>query len=430
MNPVRILCVFGTRPEAIKFAPLIIEARRRRDVEVIVCSTGQHREMLDQVTRYFGITPDVELNLMQPAQTLTSLTSRCLDAVGHTVDKYQPACVLGQGDTISAMCAGMAAFFHQIPFVHVEAGLRTDDIRSPFPEELSRRICSLVSTIHCAPTKTAAQHLIEERYDPADVIVTGNTVIDALNMTVERERADGHRWIEKHPDAAHGRVVLITAHRREIHGAGIRRLCAAVEQLAERFPTVHFVYPVHLNPQICQPVHDLLGNIPNVDLVAPAEYPEFVWLMDHATLILSDSGGVQEEAPSLRKPVLVTRESTERPEALAAGATKLIGTQTENIVREVSRLLVDKDAYAAMQIDVNPYGDGNASRRILDAVVSRLNRGIAPGDDAPTDSSAIQIRGAKSGPAMSASNLLLQQIPFQVVSGIRNPQLIGNEPRR
>lgn len=378
MKPVRILCVFGTRPEAIKVAPLILEGQRRRDVEVIACSTGQHREMLDQVTDYFGIRPDIDLALMQPGQTLTSLTARCLQALETVIEQYQPDCMLGQGDTTSAMCAGMTAFFHRIPFVHVEAGLRTDDIQSPFPEELNRRICSLTSTLHCAPTQTAADHLLAENYDREDVLVTGNTVIDALKIAVDRERADGHRWIEKHPDVAHGRVVLVTAHRRENHGDGIRSLCQAIRILAERFPNVRFVYPVHLNPQIRGPVFERLNGLANVDLIEPASYPEFVWLMDQATLILSDSGGVQEEAPSLQKPVLVTRDTTERPEALAAGATRLVGTDTDNVVREVSELLVNKDAYAAMQIDHNPYGDGSASEHILSAIAARFQTAKAP----------------------------------------------------
>jgi len=371
-RPVRMMCVFGTRPEAIKVAPIVMAGRQRTDIEIIACSTGQHKEMLDQVTEYFGIKPDIKLELMQPGQSLTGLTSRCLAALGEAVEQHKPDCILGQGDTTSAMCAGMVAFFHQLPFIHVEAGLRTDDIRSPFPEELNRRVCSLVSNLHCAPTETAANNLFKEGYCSNDVIVTGNTVIDALHWSVERERADSHRWIEKHPEIADGRMVLITAHRRENHGEGIRQLCAAIKTLAEKFPTVRFVYPVHLNPNIHEPVHKLLGNIRNIHLIAPAEYPEFVWLMDRATLILSDSGGVQEEAPSLGKPVLVVRDSTERPEALEVGATKLIGTETDRVVAEVSQLLVDKDAYASMQVDTNPYGNGTASKRILDLVAERV----------------------------------------------------------
>jgi len=367
------MCVFGTRPEAIKVAPIILAAQQRNDVQVIACSTGQHREMLDQVTSHFGIRPDVELNLMQPGQNLTELTARCLTALGDAVKEHQPDCILGQGDTTSAMCAGMIAFYNRLPFVHVEAGLRTADINSPFPEELNRRVCSLVTALHCAPTQTAADNFLREGYAAEDVIVTGNTVIDALKWTVEKERAEGHRWIDKHPELANGRMVLITAHRRENHGDGIRRLCDAIQQLAIRFPNVKFVYPVHLNPNIQQPVHEILGGCPNVHLIAPAEYPEFVWLMDRATLILSDSGGVQEEAPSLRKPVLVTRDSTERPEALDVGATKLIGTDTDRVVAEVATLLVDKDAYAAMQIDDNPYGNGEAAHRILQLVAERFS---------------------------------------------------------
>ncbi len=368
------MCVFGTRPEAIKVAPIILAAQKRRDVEVIACSTGQHREMLDQVTQHFGIRPDIDLGLMQPGQTLTSLTSKCLTALGDAVEKYRPDCILGQGDTTSAMCAGMVSFYQRLPFVHVEAGLRTADINSPFPEELNRRICSLVTALHCAPTQTAADNLLREGYAPSDVVVTGNTVIDALHWTVEKERADGHRWIEKHPELANSRLVLITAHRRENHGDGIRNLCQAIHQLAGRFPNVQFVYPVHLNPHIRQPVHEILGDLVNVHLIAPAEYPEFVWLMDQATLILSDSGGVQEEAPSLGKPVLVTRDSTERPEALEVGATRLVGTDTQRVVAEVAELLVNKAAYAAMQVARNPYGDGLAADRILQLTADRFGR--------------------------------------------------------
>ena len=361
MTPARVLCVFGTRPEAIKVAPIIHAAQRRRTIEVISCSTGQHKEMLDQVTEYFGITPQVDLALMRSGQSLTSLTSRCLTGLEQTIAAHKPNFILGQGDTTTAMCAGLAAFYHRIPYVHVEAGLRTDDIYSPFPEELNRRICSLVTAFHCAPTQTAARNLYKEGFSPDNVVVTGNTVIDALHWTLERERVDAHRWIEKHPDIAGRRSVLITAHRRENHGSGIQQLCAGIRILAERFPNVQFVFPVHLNPQISAPVQKTLGNISNVNLIAPASYPEFVWLMDQATLILSDSGGVQEEAPSLQKPVLVTRDSTERPEALNVGATKLIGTSTNRVVSEVTRLLTNKDAYIEMQIDENPYGDGKGS---------------------------------------------------------------------
>lgn len=388
MVPARVLCVFGTRPEAIKVAPIIRAAQHQRTIDVISCSTGQHKEMLDQVTEYFEIKPQVDLALMRSGQSLTGLTSRCLTGLEQTIAEHKPDFIVGQGDTTTAMCAGLAAFYHRIPYVHVEAGLRTDDIRSPFPEELNRRICSLVTAFHCAPTETAAKNLYDEGFSPDDVVVTGNTVIDALHWTLEKERVDGHRWIEKHPDIAGGRSVLITAHRRENHGAGIRQLCGGIRILADRFPNVQFVFPVHLNPQISAPVRESLGNVSNISLIAPASYPEFVWLMDQATLILSDSGGVQEEAPSLKKPVLVTRNSTERPEALTAGATRLIGTSTERVVNEVSRLLTDKEAYIEMQIDENPYGDGKAAKRILNEILVRhhgtnqplehANRGALP----------------------------------------------------
>ncbi len=368
-----MMCVFGTRPEAIKVAPIILAAQQRDDVEIIACSTGQHHEMLAQVTDHFGIRPDIDLQLMQPGQTLTALTSRCLTGLQEAVDKHNPTCILGQGDTTSAMCAGMIAFYNRLPFIHVEAGLRTADINSPFPEELNRRICSLVTALHCAPTETAADNLRREGYTTKDVVVTGNTVIDALQWTVDKERTDGIRWIEKHPDLADGRMVLITAHRRENHGDGIRNLCEAIRQLAKRFPAVKFVYPVHLNPNIKGPVEEILSDQPNVHLIAPAEYPEFVWLMDRSTLILSDSGGVQEEAPSLRKPVLVTRDSTERPEAVDAGATRLVGTETQTVIEAVADLLVNKDAYANMQIAENPYGDGKTAGRILDLVAERFS---------------------------------------------------------
>ncbi len=372
---MKTLCVFGTRPEAIKMAPVVKAALKHPEVTPIVCSTGQHREMLDQVLRYFDIRPDVELSLMTERQTLSDLTARCLTGLSRAIAEHQPQCIIGQGDTTTAFGAGMAAFYAGLPYVHVEAGLRTTDIRSPFPEEFNRRVCSLTATLHCAPTETAADNLLREGCDPATVFVTGNTVIDALHWTVERERLNAAAWIEKHPDLVQRRMVLITAHRRENHGAGIRNLCSAIAELAVRFPVVQFVYPVHLNPNIRQPVEEHLSGRANVHLIAPADYPEFVWLMDQATLILSDSGGVQEEAPSLRKPVLVTRDSTERPEAVAVGATRLIGTDADRVVREVTRLLTDKAAYTAMQTDCNPYGDGQAARRIVDLVVSRFGSG-------------------------------------------------------
>ncbi|MFO0999915.1 MAG: UDP-N-acetylglucosamine 2-epimerase (non-hydrolyzing) [Planctomycetaceae bacterium] len=371
---LRMLCIFGTRPEAIKMAPLVLAAQRNPKVTPIVCLTGQHREMLDQVVKYFGLRVDHDLNLMQPNQTLSELTARCLQMLTGVISETKPDCIVGQGDTTTALCASMAAFYARIPFIHVEAGLRTDSIDSPFPEEFNRRVCSLTTALHCAPTEAAQDNLLREGYSPNDVVVTGNTVLDALKLSVQQERANSSTWIQKHPDIAGRPMVLITAHRRENHGEGIRNLCSAIGQLADMFPKIQYVYPVHMNPNIRGPVHEILAGRKNVHLIPPADYPEFIWLMDQATLILSDSGGVQEEAPSLRKPVLVTRDSTERPEAMAAGATRLVGTDPVRIVREVCELLTNHDAYEAMQVDVNPYGDGKASERIIDLACRRFSR--------------------------------------------------------
>ena len=370
---LRMLCIFGTRPEAIKMAPLVLAAQRHPKVTPIVCLTGQHREMLGQVVKYFGLRVDHDLNLMQPNQTLSELTARCLQMLTGVISETKPDCIVGQGDTTTALCASMAAFYARIPFIHVEAGLRTDSIDSPFPEEFNRRVCSLTTALHCAPTEAAQDNLLREGYSPNDVVVTGNTVLDALKLSVQQERANSSTWIQKYPDIAGRPMVLITAHRRENHGEGIRNLCSAIGQLADMFPKIQYVYPVHMNPNICGPVHEILAGRKNVHLIPPADYPEFIWLMDQATLILSDSGGVQEEAPSLRKPVLVTRDSTERPEALAAGATRLVGTDPVRIVREVCELLTNRDAYTAMQVDVNPYGDGKASERIIDLACRRFS---------------------------------------------------------
>lgn len=374
MSAFRMLCVFGTRPEAIKMAPVVLAAQRHAKVKPIVCLTGQHREMLDQVVKYFALPVDRDLNLMQLNQTLSDLTARCLQMLSVTIAETKPDCVVGQGDTTTALCASIAAFYARIPFVHVEAGLRTDSIDSPFPEEFNRRVCSLTTALHCAPTETARQNLLCEGYATDSVIVTGNTVLDALKLSVQQERLNSFMWIQKHPDIAGRPMVLITAHRRENHGDGIRNLCTAIGRLADMFPKVQFVYPVHLNPNIRGPVHEMLSDRRNVHLIPPADYPEFIWLMDQSRLILSDSGGVQEEAPSLHKPVLVTRDSTERPEALAVGATKLIGTDPDRVVAEVRELLTNRDAYAAMQVDVNPYGDGRAAERIVDLAVERFAR--------------------------------------------------------
>lgn len=371
MAKFRPLLLFGTRPEAIKMAPVVYECRRRRDeIEPIVCLTGQHREMLAQVTDYFSLAADHDLDLMRPDQSLADLTARCLQGVDRLLEEVEPDCLVAQGDTTSVLAASLAAFYRRVPFAHVEAGLRTGDLQAPWPEELNRRVASLTATLHFAPTERAAASLRAEGVPPERVLVTGNTVIDALLWTLERERARSELWQRKYAMLGSRRLVLITGHRRESFGRGLRSVCGAIADLSERFPDVRFVYPVHLNPNVRAPVQDILGGRANIHLTAPVPYPEFVWLMDRSTLIITDSGGVQEEAPSLRKPVLVTRETTERPEAVEAGAAELLGTNRERIVQRAAALLTDPADYARHLVDVNPYGDGHAAQRIVDRLLS------------------------------------------------------------
>lgn len=377
MPKLRPLLVFGTRPEAVKMAPLVHECRRRPDVlEPLVCVTGQHREMLRPIITWFGLPVDDHLQLMTSDQTLAALTARCVEGVDGILAARKPHCVVAQGDTTTVMAAAVAAFYRHVPFIHVEAGLRTGNLQSPWPEEFNRRVASLVTTLHAAPTQRAAQCLRAEGVSSAAVRVTGNTVVDALLETLDRLRQDGQLYREKHALLGCGRMVLITGHRRESFGQGFRNICRAIATLADRFPDCRFVYPVHLNPHVQQPVRELLGNHRNIQLLAPADYPEFVWLMDRATLILTDSGGVQEEAPTLGKPVLVMRDTTERPEAVEAGAAKLVGTQVDTIVDHASSLLTDSAAYRSCQIDRNPYGDGQAARRIVDWMLEQNWEGL------------------------------------------------------
>ena len=349
-------------------SPIIKACRDHSLVDPIVCFTGQHREMLDQVAEYFEITPDVDLDLMQPDQTLAALTARCLEGIDAEISRWQPDCVVAQGDTTSVLCASIAAFYRQLPFMHVEAGLRTNDLQSPWPEEFNRRVASLAPTIHCAPTQSAADNLHAEGVNPEQVFVTGNTVIDALLWTVERER-NQDEWKTKYEFLGDRRMVLITGHRRESFGSGFESVCLAIQSLSAQFPQTEFVYPVHLNPRVREPVYRLLADQDNVHLVAPAPYSEFVWLMDRSTLIITDSGGVQEEAPSLRKPVLVTRDTTERPEAVQAGAAQLVGTTQEKIITTAVKLLSDAGEYSKYQIDNNPYGDGHSAALIVDLLL-------------------------------------------------------------
>jgi UDP-N-acetylglucosamine 2-epimerase (non-hydrolysing) len=366
------LIVFGTRPEAIKMAPLVRECARRSDeLAATICVTGQHREMLRPVMDYFGMRADLDLDVMSAGQTLAELTARCLTGIDGAIERYRPDCVVAQGDTTTVLAAALAAFYRRVPFVHVEAGLRTSNLQAPWPEELNRRIASLAGTLHCAPTQRAAEALLAEGVAPRHVHVTGNTVIDALLWTAERERGDPAQWISKYAYLADRRLVLITGHRRENFGPGLAHLCEAIAQLAAEFGDVQFVYPVHLNPQVLEPVRRALSGLSNVHLTAPAPYPEFVWLMDRSTLILTDSGGIQEEAPSLGKPVLVLRESTERPEALESGAVELVGTDPARIVDRARCLLGDPVECARRRVAENPFGDGHAAERIAQLIVDR-----------------------------------------------------------
>ena len=367
---MRLLFIFGTRPEAIKMAPVVLEAKKRSStLETIVCVTGQHREMLDQVNRYFQIVPDIDLQLMQPDQTLASLTSRCLTEVDRVITEKNPTFVLAQGDTTTVLATSLAAFYHKIPFVHIEAGLRSGNLFSPWPEEMNRRVSSIVATRHCAPTRGAVDALTAEGFPQETIRLTGNTVIDALMYSVERERENAVRWEVKYPFLGNRPMILITAHRRESFGRGFESLCSAFRRLALAFTDHVFIYPVHLNPNVREPVFRLLGDLPNFHLIEPAAYPEFVWLMDRSTIILSDSGGVQEEAPTLGKPVLVLRDTTERPEAVEIGATKLVGTNENLIVETASKLLTDRSFYDSFRGKANPYGDGTAAKRIIDWLV-------------------------------------------------------------
>ncbi len=372
MSKLKPLLIFGTRPEAIKMAPVVRQCLSKSDqIETTICLTGQHREMLKQVTDYFQISADMDLQLMQPNQTLADLTARCIQGLDSVVQEVQPDCMVAQGDTTTVMASSVVAFYRQIPLVHVEAGLRTGNMLAPWPEEFNRRVTSLVAALHCAPTQRAAQNLLDEKTEPSTVHITGNTVIDALLWAVERERANDASWRSKYAYLSDHRMVLITGHRRENFGEGFQSICESIGILADEYKQVDFIYPVHLNPNVRGPVYEILGDQANIHLVDPAPYPEFVWLMDRSSIILTDSGGVQEEAPSLRKPILVMRETTERPEAMDAGAVELVGTSVERIVDRISTLLDDPVEYAQRQIDENPYGDGIAAQRIVDLMLEQ-----------------------------------------------------------
>ncbi len=375
-----ILLVFGTRPEAIKMAPLVKKLQSQpQNFKTIVCVTGQHREMLDQVLRIFDITPDYDLNIMKPNQDLYDVTSRVLVGMREVLQKVQPDVVLVHGDTTTSTAAALAAFYQQIPVGHVEAGLRTGDIYSPWPEEMNRLMTGRIATYHFSPTPLAKQNLLKENVREDHILVTGNTVIDALYMVVDKLK--NHQALAQEQKQillqagydterlTNGKqLVLITGHRRENFGDGFIHMCKAIQTLTKQFPDVDFVYPMHLNPNVRKPIHEVFGedlsHLGNMFFIEPLEYLSFVYLMEKSTIVLTDSGGIQEEAPGLGKPVLVMRDTTERPEALESGTVHLVGTDYDKIVKEVSTLLTDEAAYQTMSQAVNPYGDGFACERI------------------------------------------------------------------
>lgn len=381
------MLVFGTRPEAIKMAPLVKELERHPDqFETIVCVTGQHRQMLDQVLDLFQITPDYDLNIMKAGQDLYDVTSRILLGMRDVLREAQPHLVLVHGDTSTSTAAALSAFYAQIPVGHVEAGLRTGDIYSPWPEEMNRSITGRLATLHFSPTPTSRDNLLRENVRPESISVTGNTVIDALQSVVAKIEADEQLqqrlateigdlgYDLSRLDGGNRRLVLITGHRRENFGDGFLNICNAIKDLAERYPNVDFVYPMHLNPNVRRPIHEVFDSIPhgNVFFIEPLEYLYFVYMMTRAYVILTDSGGIQEEAPSLGKPVIVMREVTERPEALEAGTIRLVGTDREKIVTEVARFLDDRQYYLDNQKIRNPYGDGHACERIREAIATHF----------------------------------------------------------
>ncbi len=382
--------IFGTRPEAIKLCPLVLQMRDHSELRPRVCVTAQHREMLDQVLDVFQVRPEADLQLMRPGQRLAELTSRAVAAIDAYLGERRPDMVFVQGDTTTVFCAALAAFYRRIPVGHVEAGLRTWNKFSPFPEEINRVLTSRLADLHFAPTEQAKRNLLAEGVPEEQIHVTGNTVIDALMIAIDKVAADPPVIAELpaaiQPVAGRAQpndppVVLITGHRRESFGQGFENICEAIAELAGRFPHVHFVYPVHLNPNVQQPVRRILGALgeagrgeKNVHLIGPLPYLPFVAMMNRAMLLLTDSGGVQEEAPSLGKPVLVMRDTTERPEAVEMGTVRLVGTDRKAIVENVARLLTDQQAYAAMAQAVNPYGDGKAAGRILAACLPFLER--------------------------------------------------------
>ena len=364
----KILIVFGTRPEAIKMAPLANRfLMESKNFDTKVCITAQHREMLDQVLNFFELTPDFDLNLMKPNQNLYELTSNILCGLKTVLEEFKPDYVFVHGDTTTTLAASIASFYSGAKICHIEAGLRTFDKRSPFPEEMNRQLTSRLADFNYAPTEAAKLNLLKENIPEEKIIVTGNTVIDALLYSVSKTETSLDTSLEdlKKSVDFNNKIILVTAHRRENHGQGFINICKALRKIALANPKVHIIYPVHLNPNVQKPVLGLLSNIENIKLIAPIDYPSFVWLMNKCYLIITDSGGIQEEAPSLGKPVLVLRKTTERPEALGVGTVILVGTNTDRIILETNRLLNDNDLYNAMSDLNNPYGDGKSCEKII-----------------------------------------------------------------
>ena len=373
----KILIVFGTRPEAIKMAPLVKAFEKHTDIfETKVCVTAQHREMLDQVLDLFEITPDYDLDIMKPGQDLYDVTSNVLLGMKTVLTDFKPDVVFVHGDTSTTFAASLASFYQQIKVAHIEAGLRTGDIYSPWPEEANRQLTTQITAYHFAPTSTSKENLLKENVSQNCIEVTGNTVIDALflalekiksNISFEKEVVKTIETAVNHStfNVQNSKFILVTGHRRENHGQGFINICQALKTLAENNQDVHIVYPVHLNPNVQKPVKELLSGIPNVHLIEPLQYEQFIYMMDKSTFIITDSGGVQEEAPSLGKPVLVMRDTTERPEALDAGTVKLVGTNTQLIIDEAQKLLNDHEAYEKMSKASNPYGDGHACEKVI-----------------------------------------------------------------
>lgn len=371
---IKNLIIFGTRPEAIKMAPLIHAFNKHSEIFTTkVCLTAQHREMLDQVMEFFELEADYDLNLMRPNQTLNGLTSDILLGLKPILEEFQPDYVYVHGDTTTTMASALAAFYSGVKICHVEAGLRTYNLQSPFPEEMNRQVTGIISDFNFAPTQDSAQNLLEEGKSEKSIFVTGNTVIDALMYGIEKVKSSSFEDQEiknlvKIIDTEK-KLILVTGHRRENHGEGFIRICESLKHIAEQNPEVQIIYPVHLNPNVKEPVYKILSGIENISLISPLAYPAFIWLMEKSYLIITDSGGVQEEAPSLGKPVLVMRDTTERPEAVDAGTVILVGTDKEKIISKTSRLLTDQNFYDNMSKTHNPYGDGKASDRIVKFII-------------------------------------------------------------